>query len=86
MTTSFRIAPSAKRAIVRMLMTATAITAVVISPAALAQHRAPFGTADEAKTMLMKAVAAVKGDKVRALAMFSEAKVDFWIAICIRFV
>ena len=78
MTTSSRIAPSAKRAIVHMLMIATAIAAVdVISPAALAQHRAPFGTADEAKTMLMKAVAAVKGDKVRALAMFSEGEGGF---------
>src|SRR5262245_45721411 len=78
MTTSSRIAPSAKRAIVRMLMIATAIAAVVvISPAALAQHRAAFGTTDEAKTMLMKAVAAVKEDKGRALAMFSEGEGGF---------
>jgi len=78
MTTSSRIAPSPKRTSVRMIMVATAIAAgVVISPAALAQHRPLFGTAGEAKTMLMKAVAAGKGDKVRALAMFSEGEGGF---------
>ena len=32
------------------------------------------GTADEAKAMLMKAVAAVKADKAKALDMFNKEK------------
>ena len=35
---------------------------------------ADFGTADEARAMLEKAVAAVKADKTKALDMFNTAK------------
>jgi hypothetical protein len=37
---------------------------------AFAQQTSQFGTADEAKAMLLKAVAAVKADKAKALDMF----------------
>jgi predicted membrane protein len=50
----------------RTLMIAAASAAVLMfSPAAFAQQTG--GTADEAKAMLMKAVAAVKADKAKAL-------------------
>jgi hypothetical protein len=68
MTTSSRVA---RKAVVHTLMIATAAAAVlVLSPAASAQDQARFGTADEAKAMLMKAVTAVKADRARAFALF----------------
>ena len=45
-----------------------AVVTVALSTAAFAQ--AKFGTADEAKAMLTKAVAAVKADKPKAIDMF----------------
>jgi len=49
-----------------------AVSAAVLafSPTAFAQQTG--GTADEAKAMLMKAVAAVKADKAKALDMFNK--------------
>ena len=44
--------------------------ALVITCAALAQ--AQYGTAEEAKAMLLKAVSAVKADKTKALEMFNK--------------
>jgi hypothetical protein len=57
-------------------LTIAAVSAAVLmfSPAAFAQQTR--GTADEAKAMLMKAVAAVKADKAKALDMFTTEKVD----------
>jgi hypothetical protein len=54
-----------------------ASTAVVIalSPAALAQQTR--GTADQAKAMLIKAIAAVKADKAKALDMFNKGEGGF---------
>ena len=54
-----------------------AVSAVVIalSPAAFAQQTG--GTAEEAKAMLMKAVAAVKADKAKALDMFNKGESGF---------
>ena len=54
-----------------------AVSAVVIalSPAAFAQQTG--GTAEEAKAMLMKAVAAVKADKAKALDMFNKGESRF---------
>ncbi|MEO5345184.1 MAG: cache domain-containing protein [Magnetococcus sp. YQC-9] len=40
-------------------------------------HAAEFGTADEAKAMLEKAVAAVKADKAKALEMFTKGEGGF---------
>ena len=49
--------------------------AVALSPAAFAQQTR--GTADEAKAMLMKAVAAVKADETKALDMFNKGEGGF---------
>src|SRR5262245_7235152 len=76
MRTSSRIVPNTRKAIVRTFMIATATAAVlVLSPAALAQ--AQFGGADEAKAMLLNAVAAVQADKTRALDMFNKGEGGF---------
>jgi hypothetical protein len=48
---------------------------LVLSPAALAQQTG--NTADEAKAMLMKAVAAVKADKAKALDTFNKGEGGF---------
>jgi hypothetical protein len=58
-------------------LTIAAVSAAVLllSPAAFAQQTG--GTAAEAKTMLMKAVAAVKADKAKALEMFNKGEGGF---------
>src|SRR5277367_2676555 len=63
-----------------MLRTSSLIAAVsaavlMFSPTAFAQQAG--GTADEAKAMLMKAVAAVKADKAKALDMFNKGEGGF---------
>ena len=45
--------------------------------ACVAAHAADFGTADEAKAMLEKAVSALKADKPKALAMFTKGEGGF---------
>jgi hypothetical protein len=61
---------------VRKFMIAAACAAVLmVSPTAFAQGQ--FGTADEAKAMLVKAVAAVKADKTKALDMFTKGEGGF---------
>jgi hypothetical protein len=61
---------------VRKFVIAAASAAVLAgSPAALGQQTG--GTAEEAKAMLMKAVAAVKADKAKALAMFNKGEGGF---------
>lgn len=50
---------------------------VALSPTAFAQQKSQFGTADEAKAMLMKAVAAVKADKAKALEKFNKDEGGF---------
>jgi Single Cache domain 2 len=61
---------------VRAFMIAVASAAVLaLSPTAFAQGQ--FGTADEAKAMLTKAVAAVKADQAVALAMFIKGEGGF---------
>jgi hypothetical protein len=44
---------------------------------AFAQQPSEFGTADQAKGMLTKAVAAVKADKTKALDMFNKGEGGF---------
>jgi hypothetical protein len=58
-------------------VTISAVSAAVllVSPAAFAQQTG--GTADEAKAMLLKAVAAVKADKAKALDMFTKGEGGF---------
>ena len=61
---------------VRNIVIAAALAAVIaLSPAAFAQQTG--GTADEAKAMLMKAVAAVNADKAKALDMFNKGEGGF---------
>jgi len=61
---------------VRKFMITVAPAAVVaLSPAAFAQQTG--GTADEAKAMLMKAVAAVRADEAKALDMFNKGEGGF---------
>jgi Single Cache domain 2 len=63
---------------VRTFMIAAASAAVLmLSPTAFAQQPGQSGTADEAKAMLVKAVAAVKADKVKALDMFNKGEGGF---------
>jgi hypothetical protein len=50
-------------------------TLIAFSPTAFAQQTG--GTPDEAKAMLMKAVAAVKEDKAKALDMFNKGEGGF---------
>lgn len=45
--------------------------------ACLAAHAGEFGSADEAKSMLEKAVSALKADKANALAMFTKGEGGF---------
>jgi hypothetical protein len=59
----------------KMMIGALAGLAMTLSTAAFAQ--AQFGTAAEAKAMLEKAVAAVKADKEKALAMFNKGEGGF---------
>jgi hypothetical protein len=61
---------------IRAFMIAAASAAVLtLSPTAFAQGQ--FGTAEEAKAMLSKAVAAVKADKTKALDMFNKGEGGF---------
>jgi hypothetical protein len=63
---------------VRKVMIAAVSTAVLtLSSLAFAQQPSKFGNADEAKAMLLKAVAAVKADKAKALDMFNKGEGGF---------
>ena len=61
----------------RRLLLTTVVVAAAISFAAPASAQAKFGTAAEAKAMLEKAVAAVKADKAKAIAMFNSGEGGF---------
>ncbi len=60
----------------KRIVSAGALLAMVIGIGASA-NAAEFGTADEAKAMLAKAVAAVKADKAKALEMFTKGEGGF---------
>jgi Single Cache domain 2 len=59
-----------------MIVAASAIV-LTLSSTAFAQQPSQFGTADEAKAMLLKVVAAVKADKATALDMFNKGEGGF---------
>src|SRR6266403_17096 len=62
----------------RLSMIAAAMTAaLVLSSTAFAQQQGQSGTADEAKAMLLRAVAAVRADKAKALDMFNKGEGGF---------
>ena len=54
-----------------------AVSAAVLMFSATAFAQQTGGTPDEAKAMLMKAVAAVKADKAKALDMFNKGEGGF---------
>src|SRR5271155_238834 len=58
-----------------LLISAAPAVVIALSPAAFAQQTG--GTADEAKAMLMKAVAAVRADEAKALDMFNKGEGGF---------
>ena len=61
---------------VRTFMIAAACVAVLmVSPTAFAQGK--FGTADEAKAMLVKAAAALKADKTKTLELINKGEGGF---------
>lgn len=62
---------------VRMLVGGIVAAVLALSTAALAQQGSSGGTAQEAKAMLEKAVAAVKADREVALAMFNKGEGGF---------
>jgi hypothetical protein len=57
------------------MIAAVSAAVLMVSPAAFAQQTG--GTAEEAKAMLVKAVAAVKEDKTKALDMFNKGEGGF---------
>jgi hypothetical protein len=63
---------------VRIFMIAAASAAILtLSTAAFAQQPGQYGSAEEAKAMLLRAVAAVKADKAKALDMFNKGEGGF---------
>jgi Single Cache domain 2 len=68
--------PNREESMVRTFMIAAACAAVVmLSPTAFAQGQ--FGTADEAKAMLVKAAAAMKADKTKTLDLINKGEGGF---------
>jgi hypothetical protein len=72
MTTFAHIAQNKRNALIIAMASAAVF---MLSPAAFAQSQ--FGTADEAKAMLLRAVSAVNADKARALDMFNKGEGGF---------
>jgi len=62
---------------IRRAMLGLATTAVLALSAAAVAQQAKCGTADEAKAMLTKVIAAVKADKAKALDMFNKGEGGF---------
>ena len=63
---------------IRKFMIAAAWAAVLaLSPTTFAQQPSQYGKADEAKAMLLKAVAVVKADKTKALDTFTKGEDGF---------
>ena len=59
----------------KFMMAAAPAAVIALSPAAFAQQAG--GTAEEAKAMLMKAIAAVRADEAKALDMFNKGEGGF---------
>ena len=59
----------------KLVVAAMSAAVTALSRAAFAEQ--PHGTADEAKAMLMRAVAAVRADKAKALDMFNKGEGGF---------
>jgi hypothetical protein len=74
MTTFAHVTQNKKNSLIVAMVSAAVF---MFSPAAFAQHQSAFGTASEAKAMLLKAVAAVRADKAKALDMFNKGEGGF---------
>jgi len=59
------------------IIAAASAAVLMFSSTAFAQQPGQYGNADEAKAMLVKAIAAVKADKTKALEMFNSGKGGF---------
>ncbi|HKN29058.1 MAG TPA: cache domain-containing protein [Roseiarcus sp.] len=59
----------------KLMCAAASVAVLTLSSTAFAQQS--YGTAEEAKAMLMKAVAAVKADKTKAIDMFNKGEGGF---------
>ncbi len=59
----------------KLMITAASVAVFMVSPTAFAQGQ--FGTADEAKAMLLKAAAAVKADKTKTLDLINKGQGGF---------
>jgi hypothetical protein len=57
------------------MIAAASVALLALSPTGFAQQQ--YGSRDEAKAMLLKAVAAVKADKTKALDMFNKGEGGF---------
>ena len=66
------------------MITAASAAILTLSPTVFAQQ-SDHGTAEQAKAMLLKAEAAVKADKTKALNMFNAEKVGSWTATSMYF-
>jgi hypothetical protein len=64
------------------VMAGASAALLTLSATAFAQQN---GTADEAKAMLAKTVAAIKADKAKTIELINRVKVGSLIAISIRF-
>jgi signal transduction histidine kinase len=65
------------RIVMRRCLKLGALASVAMTLAGAALAQAQYGTADEAKAMLTRAVAAVKADKAKALDMFNKGEGGF---------
>ena len=61
--------------IYKLMVAAASAAALIASPMAFAQGQ--FGTADEAKAMLMKAVAGLKADKSKTLDLINKGEAGY---------
>jgi hypothetical protein len=64
-----------KSMICKLMIAAASAAVLMVSPTAFAQGQ--FGTADEAKAMLVKAAAAVKADKTKTLDLINKGEGGF---------
>jgi Single Cache domain 2 len=60
-----------------LIIAAASAAFLMLLPSAFAQTPSQYGSADEAKAMLVKAIAAVKADKAKALEMFNKGEGGF---------
>ena len=63
--------------VLTFMIAAASAAVLALSPTAFAQPASQFGNADQAKAMLVKAVAAVKADKTKAIDMFNKGEGGF---------